>query len=108
MSFWINCCPRSAPLSTTPSISSCIEPFTGDLQINVMFAEEPKGDEIIRAGRKVLPDIERFQETRCISPTSERLRTKTFQSGHTYEGGVSSKIMHYLAVSSTKRKLLRK
>lgn len=28
-----------------------------------MFAEEPKGDEIIRVGRTVLPDIERFQET---------------------------------------------
>ncbi|MFD2054952.1 hypothetical protein ACFSQT_18375 [Mesorhizobium calcicola] len=34
-----------------------------DLKINVVFAKEPKGDEIIRVGRKVLPDIERFQET---------------------------------------------
>ncbi|QKD20402.1 hypothetical protein [Mesorhizobium sp. NZP2077] len=40
-----------------------MNPSLADLQINVVFAKEPKGDEIIRAGRKVLPDIERFQET---------------------------------------------
>ncbi|MER9082444.1 hypothetical protein [Mesorhizobium sp. M0895] len=40
-----------------------LNPSLADLQINVVFAKEPKGDEIIRVGRKVLPDIERFQET---------------------------------------------
>ncbi|MEI9407028.1 hypothetical protein [Mesorhizobium argentiipisi] len=34
-----------------------------DLQINVVFAKEPNGDEIIRVCRKVLLDIERFQVT---------------------------------------------
>lgn len=37
-------------------------PGLAGIQINVVFATEPKGDEIIRVGRKVLPDIERFQE----------------------------------------------
>ncbi|TIP26446.1 MAG: hypothetical protein E5X67_20225 [Mesorhizobium sp.] len=40
-----------------------LNPSLADPQINVVFAKEPKGDEIIRVGRKVLPDIERFQET---------------------------------------------
>ncbi|QKC98790.1 hypothetical protein [Mesorhizobium sp. NZP2298] len=37
-----------------------LNPSLTDLQINVVFAMEPKGDEIIRAGRRVLPDIERL------------------------------------------------
>lgn len=40
-----------------------LNPSLADLQINIVFAKEPKGDEIIRVGRKVLPDVERFQET---------------------------------------------
>ncbi|MES0031621.1 hypothetical protein [Mesorhizobium sp. M0040] len=40
-----------------------LNPSLADLQINVVFEKEPKDDEIIRVGRKVLPDIERFQET---------------------------------------------
>ncbi|MER8970124.1 hypothetical protein NKI25_31495 [Mesorhizobium sp. M0808] len=40
-----------------------LNPSLANLQINVVFEKEPKGDEIIRVGRKVLPDIERFQET---------------------------------------------
>ncbi|MER8791905.1 hypothetical protein NKH71_29315 [Mesorhizobium sp. M0983] len=40
-----------------------LNPSLADLKINVVFAKEPKGDEIISVGRKVLPDIEHFQET---------------------------------------------
>lgn len=37
-------------------------PDLASLQINVVFDSEPKSDEIIKVGRKVLPDIERFQK----------------------------------------------
>ena len=37
-------------------------PDFANLQLNVIFESDPKGDEIIQVGRKVLPDIERFQK----------------------------------------------
>ncbi|RWD32155.1 MAG: hypothetical protein EOS34_21780 [Mesorhizobium sp.] len=36
-----------------------LNPSLADLQINVVFAKEPKGDEMIRVGCKVLPEYAR-------------------------------------------------